>query len=52
LVKRAVRLTLAPAVIVEGLAEKLAIAGAGYTVTVAVAVAATAVLLEGVTVSV
>jgi hypothetical protein len=46
----AVRLVLAPTVMVAGLAAKLLIVGAGVTVTVAVCV--TAVPLEGVTVSV
>ncbi len=38
LAKMAVRLELVPDVMVDGLAVKLAIAGAGFTVTVAVCV--------------
>lgn len=50
LAKTAVRLELPPTVIVDGLATKLVIVGAGITVIVAVCV--TAVPLVGVTVSV
>ena len=50
LAKTAVRLELAPAVMVAGLATKLVVVGKGTTVTVAVAV--TAAPLDGVTVRV